>query len=202
MQKTKAERPKSFKPAILEAALHLFAENGYAATSVAEISKRSGAAEGTIFHHYRSKDELFLLIVKDIEDKLTSRLRSEVTERRFENGMAMVEATISLYLDMASEMTVEFAFLFRNRFFLVAGEHPIYKSHFESIHGSFVDMLKIGLSIGRRDGSIVACDEEPTAVIIFAALNGLTLFNVLNLQSVEECVAELKASVGRMLAPR
>ena len=40
---------------ILEAAVDMFGEKGYASTSTSEIAKRAGVAEGTIFRYYRRK---------------------------------------------------------------------------------------------------------------------------------------------------
>ena len=48
---------------ILEAAVEMFAEKGYAATSTSEIAKKAGVAEGTIFRHYKTKKDLLLAIV-------------------------------------------------------------------------------------------------------------------------------------------
>lgn len=48
---------------ILEAALEVFAERGFAATSTSEIAKRAGVAEGTIFKHYKTKKELLIGVV-------------------------------------------------------------------------------------------------------------------------------------------
>lgn len=44
---------------ILAAALDLFAERGFTATTTAEIARRAGVAEKTIFAIFRSKDALF-----------------------------------------------------------------------------------------------------------------------------------------------
>jgi AcrR family transcriptional regulator len=48
---------------ILEAAIEVFAERGFAGTPTAEIAKRAGVAEGTIFKHYRTKKELLIGVV-------------------------------------------------------------------------------------------------------------------------------------------
>lgn len=68
---------------ILEAAVEIFCEKGFAATATSEIAKRAGVAEGTIFRHYKTKKNLLFSIVspailnlsvpivlKDIEDIL------------------------------------------------------------------------------------------------------------------------------------
>jgi AcrR family transcriptional regulator len=57
---------------ILEAAIEIFSEKGYAATSTSEIAQRAGVAEGTIFRHYKTKKDLLLTIVGPIMAKLVA----------------------------------------------------------------------------------------------------------------------------------
>ncbi|MYL34878.1 TetR family transcriptional regulator [Pontibacillus yanchengensis] len=52
--------PKQRK--ILQAAVEMFAEKGYASTSTSEIAKHAGVAEGTIFRHYKTKKDLLYSI--------------------------------------------------------------------------------------------------------------------------------------------
>ncbi len=47
---------------IMSAAIEIFAEKGYSATTTSEIAKRAGVGEGTIFHHYKTKKDLLLAI--------------------------------------------------------------------------------------------------------------------------------------------
>ncbi len=58
---TKVKTEKQQK--IVETAIQLFAEKGYANTSTAEIAKASGVSEGTIFKHYGTKDNLLLSVI-------------------------------------------------------------------------------------------------------------------------------------------
>lgn len=48
---------------VLDAAMEVFAEKGYAGASTAEIAKRAGVAEGTVFKTYKTKKDLLLGIV-------------------------------------------------------------------------------------------------------------------------------------------
>ena len=48
------------KQAILEAALHLFAEKGFYHTTTKAISKKAGIAEGTLFNYFQTKEDLAL----------------------------------------------------------------------------------------------------------------------------------------------
>ena len=48
---------------IVEAAIKIFAEKGFANTSTSEIANLAGVAEATIFRHYGNKDNLLLSII-------------------------------------------------------------------------------------------------------------------------------------------
>jgi AcrR family transcriptional regulator len=54
---TKAERTRA---ALVGAALELFAENGYDATTAAMIAERAGVTEMTFFRHFPSKDSVLI----------------------------------------------------------------------------------------------------------------------------------------------
>lgn len=57
---------------ILEAAIEIFSEKGFAATSTSEIAQKAGVAEGTIFRHYKTKKDLLLSIAGPIAIKMVA----------------------------------------------------------------------------------------------------------------------------------
>lgn len=46
--------------ALRQAAMELFAEHGYEATSTAAIAERAGVSEMTLFRHFKAKETYFL----------------------------------------------------------------------------------------------------------------------------------------------
>lgn len=52
---------------ILQAALELFAKEGYNATSTSKVAKHAGVSEGLIFRHYSNKDGLLQAILDEGE---------------------------------------------------------------------------------------------------------------------------------------
>lgn len=61
---TKRERRKEARPGeLLDAALDLFVEKGFAATRVEEVAARAGVSKGTLFLYFQSKEELFKAVV-------------------------------------------------------------------------------------------------------------------------------------------
>lgn len=62
---TKRERRKDARPGeLLDAALDLFVEKGFAATRVEEVAARAGVSKGTLFLYFPTKDELFKAVVR------------------------------------------------------------------------------------------------------------------------------------------
>lgn len=58
-------RRKEARPGeLLEAALSLFLENGYAATRVEAVAARAGVSKGTLFRYFASKEALFKAVVR------------------------------------------------------------------------------------------------------------------------------------------
>lgn len=62
----KAQITAKRRKQILDAALEVFAQKGYAAATIPEISKLAGLALGTIYLYYHSKRELFLAVIESM----------------------------------------------------------------------------------------------------------------------------------------
>ncbi|MGW3495430.1 ScbR family autoregulator-binding transcription factor [Streptomyces sp. NPDC001020] len=58
------DRAEATRKAVLQTAAHLFFERGYAATSISDISERSGRTSGAIYFHYANKEQLALAVVR------------------------------------------------------------------------------------------------------------------------------------------
>ena len=51
-------RPDQRTPELLEAALHVFARQGYRNTSLDEVAKAAGVTKGTVYHYFDTKEDL------------------------------------------------------------------------------------------------------------------------------------------------
>jgi AcrR family transcriptional regulator len=76
---------------ILEAALHVFADRGYNAASIAEIGERAGIAKSVMYHHFGSKAGLFEAIVEaqtaDLVEAVASALPEDPAAPRLRVGV-------------------------------------------------------------------------------------------------------------------
>ncbi|OHB24810.1 MAG: hypothetical protein A2X84_10525 [Desulfuromonadaceae bacterium GWC2_58_13] len=66
MSKAKTDK----RAALLKAALELFAEQGFNGSSTALIAKRAGVASGTLFFHFKNKEELIHELFREVLTKI------------------------------------------------------------------------------------------------------------------------------------
>ena len=62
------------KRLIVAAAQRVFARKGYRSASMQEIAEEAGVAKGSIYLHFKSKDELALAAVADVYDRVRRRM--------------------------------------------------------------------------------------------------------------------------------
>jgi AcrR family transcriptional regulator len=102
---------------ILEAAVRLFAQKGYSASSTSEIAKTAGVSEGTIFNYFKTKKELLHGLLVPLTDRV---LRPFVLAANPQGEREMEEMLYDLMVDqvqliennlpLVKAMTVEAAF--------------------------------------------------------------------------------------------
>lgn len=65
--------PEGTRTAVLDAAERLFAERGFAATSMRDISEGSGVSHPLIHHHFGSKEQLYTAVKRRLMDGYARR---------------------------------------------------------------------------------------------------------------------------------
>lgn len=53
------------KRAIFESAIQVFSNCGYSGATMDEVVARAGVAKGSLYYHFKSKEELFIFIIKE-----------------------------------------------------------------------------------------------------------------------------------------
>ena len=81
---------------IIDSALTLFAKDGYDSTSVQNICQMAGVSKGAFYHHFASKQALFLNMMDDWTHKLV-----EVASGAVAPGMAVPEAFLAMNAHLA-----------------------------------------------------------------------------------------------------
>lgn len=78
------------KKKILNAALELFIQNGFHGTSTSKIAEKAGVSNGTLFHHFKTKEilinSLFVSIKEGFKEHLLEQMEAcDTTRGRIKN---------------------------------------------------------------------------------------------------------------------
>ncbi|MFG3438933.1 TetR/AcrR family transcriptional regulator [Nonomuraea sp. NPDC047897] len=84
---------------IVQCAIDVIAETGYAQASLARIAERAGISKGVISYHFDSKDELVQQIVQDAFTTGDAFVRPRIEAQSTAAGMlrAYIEASVEFY---------------------------------------------------------------------------------------------------------
>ena len=80
------------KRKIFETSMKLFAEKGYDATSIEEITATVGVAKGTLYYHFSSKEEIFQFLVEEGVKLLKNSI--EIKTDKLTNSLDKIKAIV------------------------------------------------------------------------------------------------------------
>lgn len=141
-----ARTPKR-RQKIIQAALACFVEFGFANTTMEDIRLRSGASNGSIYHHYSSKEGLaaaiYVKAMIDYQSKILEALERNPGPR------AGVGAIVRSHLDWVNEnpQWARYLMEMRHAEFMSAAEEAIAGANRNFVNG-FVNWLRPNLKSG------------------------------------------------------
>ena len=137
--------------AIIDAAVRVFARNGYYNSRVSDIAREAGIASGTIYLYFKTKDEILVTLFREKMAEWVARVRADISAEV--DAVAKIRRLVRLHFgvlednpDLAEVVQVELRQ--GHKFFRGASAHEV-SAYFELI-GSILDE---GIAAGqvRRD---------------------------------------------------
>ena len=97
---TRRERVEEKERAILSAARAVFMKSGFEGARMAEIARRAGVAEGTIYIYYKTKNDLLQAVVLQFWDGITTSAAKAVDPKAptFEQIRALADHHLTLMI--------------------------------------------------------------------------------------------------------
>lgn len=159
---------------ILCTAARLFAERGFANTPTILLAQEAGVAEGTIFRHFHTKDEIFHIIIENVTSQLIESMRSYQKKSADQRGMEQTLGLARTICVHVRKNRMEFGLVFRDAASRFSDENdPI----FLSIRGMYDEigrLLESAICAGQKDGSVgCALDAVDTAAVLVCVLTGM-----------------------------
>jgi AcrR family transcriptional regulator len=96
---------RATRDALVQAALDLFTERGYAEVGTEEIVARAEVTRGALYHHFKDKRDLFRAVHERVESELVQRVAASM-ESTQDPWDVLVTGTLS-FLDACDEPAVK-----------------------------------------------------------------------------------------------
>jgi AcrR family transcriptional regulator len=160
-------RGEATRARLLATATTLFGERGYEGTSIEAVLERSGVARGALYHHFRSKAELFDAVLESLYAKLASSAGESA--RAGEDPLEELRRGSHAWLDMAMDPAVQ-------RIALLDPPTALGWARWRELDERYwLGGLRASLGRLEREGRIPAGQSELLARLLYAALNEASL---------------------------
>lgn len=168
-------RAKPTKDIIYDAAVDVFAEKGFFSATTDAIAHVAGVSVGTVYNHYRNKEELLSAI---FERELSKRLQwlSELLDQSL-TTKEKLERFFDLHVRDLQQSLETARILLRERSFAQGNDPKAVRSYRRRIPQEIAKILAIGQSNGEVRLDV---DVNLTATMIFHAVEGLVTVAVDN----------------------
>lgn len=175
---------------IIDAAVALIADRGFAATSVDEIAEAAGVAKGSVYYNFGSKTELFTDILTEGITRLTEGLRAALTR---EPDRPAVEALVAELLRQIHDHPA-FAKVVAAEVFRTGRD---WQESIQLLHDAAIRVFTDGVLAGdpgaeRRDAEIMG-----SAVFGATLVAGLEWLAFQRDRSLEDVLPPLLRAMGR-----
>lgn len=178
---TVQQRGEETRERILQAAMASFAERGYDATPVKAICREAGVSKGAFYHHFSSKQDVFLKLLHGWLSGMDERLADLQADRLEipEQLMAMTDMICDVF-DAAGDQLPMFL-----EFWSQAAHDPevweATRAPYRRYRTFFAAMIEAGIA----EGSIRPVDPDTTARVIVSLAVGLVLQGLLDTEGAD-----------------
>ena len=168
------QRSEETRTKILDSAVKLFSTHGFGAASVEDICTEAGISKGAFYHHFESKQALFLALLDGWLQAIDTAIEASKDKTVPETFMKLTEAFPYFFesagdgLPMFLEFWVQAS---RDKKVWEASIAP-----FRRYHKYFTSLIKKGV----QEGSFVEVDAELASRMIVATGMGLLLQSLLD----------------------
>jgi AcrR family transcriptional regulator len=154
---------ESTRNALVDSAVELFAQRGYAATSLDEVAKRARVTKGALYHHFTGKQALFEAAFEAVEGTAVARLAELLTGPggAWEQAKAGLRGFIEVCLDPPYQR-------------IVIHEGPVvmgWERWREAEDRSSFGLVKAGIQALVDSGELTDLPVEVTARLLFGTLS-------------------------------
>ena len=189
-------------PAIIDAALQVFGEKGFYSATIAEIAKKAGVSEATVYEYCGSKEDLLFAIPEEITRRSVEFLEAVLPfVKGAENRLrAVVYGYFTIYRDNPDYSRLVLLDLKHNRKFMETEGYHMVRRAAGVLKGTIEEGIKNGEFRDDIDPSLVRSMVLGTIEHVFFRWHLLERKEALP-EFVDELVAIIMAGIGKDVQP-
>ena len=178
------------KRKIFETSMRLFAEKGYEATSIEEITATVGVAKGTLYYHFSSKEEIFNFLVEEGMKLLKNSI--EIKTEKLSNTIDKIRAIILIQIKVIKKyenlITIVLSQIWGTEERNNNCRHYVFE---------YIKRIEEIIKEGKEKGEIINIDSEVLASEIFALTCSSLIYKIKTKQEIDmkKIYTELESSV-------
>jgi AcrR family transcriptional regulator len=168
------QRSEETRTKILDSAIKLFSTRGYTAASVDDICAEAGISKGAFYHHFESKQALFLALLDGWLETIDKAIEASKDKTAPETFMQMTEAFPYMFGTAGEGLPMFLEFWLQ-----ASRDKKIWEASiapYRRYHKYFTSLIKKGV----EEGSFVEVDPELTSRMIVSTAMGLLLQSLLD----------------------
>ena len=156
------------KRKIFETSMKLFAEKGYDATSIEDITATVGVAKGTLYYHFSSKEEIFNFLVEEGIKLLQNSI--DIKTSKLESYIDKIKAIILIEIKIVVKYEDLITILLSQFWGKEARNQKCQKHIYEYIN-KIEEIVKSGIEVGEiKQGNTKAIASEIYGLICSALI--------------------------------
>ena len=159
------------KRKIFETSMKLFAEKGYDATSIEEITATVGVAKGTLYYHFTSKEEIFNFLIEEGMKLLQNSI--DIKTAKLSNYIDKIKAIVLIQIKIVVKYENLITILL-SQFWGNEPRNQKCKKHIYNYIDKIEQIVKQGIECGQiKKGNSEAIASEIYGLICSSLINKL-----------------------------
>ena len=166
------------KRKIFETSMKLFAEKGYDATSIEEITATVGVAKGTLYYHFSSKEEIFNFLIEEGIKLLQNSI--DIKTAKLDNYIDKLKAVILIQIKIVNKYE-DFITILLSQFYGKEARNKMCQKHvFE-----YISKIERIVKEGMEAGQIKKGNANVIASEIYALIASTLVYKMKSQENVE-----------------
>ncbi|GAA0726999.1 TetR/AcrR family transcriptional regulator [Clostridium malenominatum] len=174
------------KRSIFESAIKVFSIYGYDGATMDEVAAQAGVAKGTLYYHFKSKEEIFKYIIEEGMNLIKGRIEGAVKEES--NSILKLKTLCKVQISLVYEKRDFFKVVMSQLW----GQELRQLQLRDSIH-EYIKDIEEYLEEAMKDGFIKSGEKSFMAYTIFGMLCSTAVYELINSDknNVDEVVDNL-----------